>query len=128
MYHAMPTAHRAKTKAKSKKTTNGHAKVSPRVRDIRKKLGLTQQQFATYLGLSTVSVSRWEHDHTKQTEASKMLFDLLATALSQHKPEVVVKTLADNQRHPKAERVSALVFLCNTPKRKRRTDTAGSSS
>lgn len=48
------------------------------VRRLRKKLGLTQEKLAQELGVTTVSVSRWEHGHSKPTGLSERALDALA--------------------------------------------------
>jgi len=48
---------------------------------VRKKLGLTQEQLAHVLGVSFVSVNRWEAGHSSPTGPTKDLYDALAGAL-----------------------------------------------
>lgn len=78
---------------------------------LRDKLGLTQQEFATLLGLSTVSVSRWEHGHTKPTDASRALIGLLERALKNRKPELIVARLRALKGEDELGRLIALVHL-----------------
>jgi len=51
--------------------------VAERIRSIRMRLGLTQEQLAARLGVSFMSVSRWENGHSKPLPAfMKALEDL----------------------------------------------------
>jgi transcriptional regulator with XRE-family HTH domain len=81
------------------------------VRDLRGRLGLTQQQFAACLGLSTVSISRWEHDHTKPTGGTEILVALVERAVARHGPEHVVDKLQNLFRSNDIDRVVTLVYL-----------------
>lgn len=85
--------------------------VRTRVLEVRKRLDVTQQEFATLLGLSTVSVSRWERDHTQPTESSEALLILLERALGRVTGTKVINTLRDLHGKPEAERLVALVHL-----------------
>lgn len=60
---------------------------------LREKLQLTQQEFATLLGLATVSISRWEQNQTRPTDMSRALMLLLDRALKKKPPEAVVGAL-----------------------------------
>lgn len=85
--------------------------VRARVLEVRQRLDVTQQEFATLLGLSTVSVSRWERDHTQPTEASEALLILLERALGRVSGPKVIDALRDLHGKPEAERLVALVHL-----------------
>ena len=50
----------------------------PAVRRLRKKLGLTQEAFAHRLGVTWVSVSRWENGHSTPRGLSAQSLDALA--------------------------------------------------
>ncbi|APU88847.1 putative XRE family transcriptional regulator [Virus Rctr197k] len=107
MSQAMP---QKKTKPKPKpkaKTANGRVDVG----SIRHKLGLTQQQFASLLGLSTVSVSRWEHAHTHPTDTSRALLTLLERALKKRDAEVVRRRLESIPGNNEESRIIELVHL-----------------
>lgn len=78
---------------------------------LRDRLGLTQQEFATLLGLSTVSVSRWEHKHTKPTDASKALLDLLSRAVAKKNPGAIVAALRSLSGADEIDRIITLVHL-----------------
>jgi transcriptional regulator with XRE-family HTH domain len=81
------------------------------VKDLREELGLTQQEFASLMGLSIVSISRWEHGHTEPTSNSKMLIGLLCRALNQKAPSTVLQTLQKVQNAEEIDRIIALVHL-----------------
>jgi transcriptional regulator with XRE-family HTH domain len=63
------------------------------VRLLRKKLGLTQQAFASLLGFSFVSVNKWENDGSSPTGLSEVLLQLLESALRSHSPRAVITAL-----------------------------------
>lgn len=48
------------------------------VRRLRKKLGLTQEAFAHRLGVTWVSVNRWENGHSVPRSLSAKALDALA--------------------------------------------------
>lgn len=66
---------------------------SPVVKSLRTKLGMTQQAFASLLGLSFVSVNKWENGGSTPTGLSAVLLSLLESALQRHSPTVVVTAL-----------------------------------
>lgn len=106
MSQAMPGR---KTGAKSK--SNGR---SYSVSDLRERMGLTQQEFATLLGLSTVSISRWEHRHTRPTDASHALIGLLDRALAKKGDDgipKIVTALRTISGTDELDRIIALVHL-----------------
>lgn len=59
---------------------------------LRTTLELTQQELASLLGVSTVSVNRWERGHT-QGDLARVLTNLLQGAIVLHPPERIVKRL-----------------------------------
>lgn len=63
------------------------------VRSLRKKLGLTQQAFASLLGFSFVSVNKWENEGSSPTGLSAVLLQLLGSALRSHSADAVVGAL-----------------------------------
>jgi transcriptional regulator with XRE-family HTH domain len=68
--------------------------VSPRaIKSLRKSLGLTQQAFANLLGLSFVSINKWENDASAPTGLSEVMLYLLAAALRVNSPRRVVADL-----------------------------------
>lgn len=81
------------------------------VAQLRQQLGLSQQAFAELLGLSTVSVSRWERGTNTLTDNSRALVALLSRALARRKPEEIVHRLREVMPHGDMERVVALVHL-----------------
>lgn len=80
------------------------------VRSIRTRLQLTQQEFATLLGLSTVSVARWEAGQ-RFTDSSRTLLGLLDRALTHTSPARVVMRLREVMAEDDVDRVVALVHL-----------------
>jgi transcriptional regulator with XRE-family HTH domain len=60
-----------------------------RLRALRDELGLSQQDFASLLGVSQVSVSHWETGHTRMRGLHEALFDLLDLAVQRHSRKVV---------------------------------------
>jgi transcriptional regulator with XRE-family HTH domain len=58
----------------------------------RKRLGLSQEQMAQLLGVSFVSVNRWEGGHSLPTGAIHDLYLAIGAALhAGHTPEAIVK-------------------------------------
>ena len=51
------------------------------VRKLRKRLGLTQEAFAIQLGVSVMTVRRWESEKTKPSRMAQKLLEEIA-----HKP------------------------------------------
>ena len=66
---------------------------SSSVKSLRAKLGMTQQAFASLLGLSFVSVNKWENGGSTPTGLSAVLLSLLKSALRTHAPTTVVTAL-----------------------------------
>jgi DNA-binding transcriptional regulator YiaG len=66
---------------------------SPPVRELRAKLGMTQQAFASLLGFSFVSVNKWENRGSTPTGLSVVLLSLLESSLTRHPPSNVVQAL-----------------------------------
>jgi DNA-binding transcriptional regulator YiaG len=63
------------------------------IKALRQRLGLTQQAFASLLGLSFVSVNKWENEGSTPTGLSAVLLELLESALGRHPPQEVVRAL-----------------------------------
>lgn len=108
MSQAMPSK-RTAAKPRKAKPSNGTGTVP--VVTLREKLGLTQQEFATLLGLSTVSVSRWEHKHTKPTDGSKALLALLGRAVERQDKDTIVSALRSLSGADEVDRIITLVHL-----------------
>lgn len=64
---------------------------SASIGELRASLDVTQQTLASLLGVSFVTVSRWENGHTK-SELGAALVELLAGALRAHAPSRVVSS------------------------------------
>jgi len=56
-------------------------------------MGLSQQVFATLLGLSFVSINKWENDASSPTGLSAVLLELLKNSVRRHGPEHVLTQL-----------------------------------
>lgn len=104
-----PAAVRRKSPGKKKAAAPYQLQLS--VVGIRNRLGLTQQDFASLLGLSTVSVSRWEHEHTKQAEWSCALLGLVDRALNRQEPPAIIRALRRLDDKDERGRIIALVHL-----------------
>ena len=63
------------------------------VKALRKSLDLTQQDFATILGLSFVTINLWENRKRTPTGLGEVLLALLEGALQAHAPDAVVQAL-----------------------------------
>ncbi len=46
------------------------------IREIRKRLGLTQEQFAHHLGVTYLTVNRWENGHATPSPMAVKLIEL----------------------------------------------------
>ncbi|MFZ5476670.1 MAG: helix-turn-helix domain-containing protein [Myxococcota bacterium] len=68
---------------------------APEIRALRNRLELTQQAFASLLGLSFVSVNRWEQGHSTPTGLSLVLLQLVANALDRSSPAEVARQLRE---------------------------------
>lgn len=64
-----------------------------RVKGLRTRLALTQQQFASLLGFSFVSVNKWENGGSQPTDLSAALLELLEHAVARHTPANVLAEL-----------------------------------
>ena len=82
---------------------------------LRAHLQLTQQEFALLLGLSPVSISRWERGHMTPLDHSRMMLDLLKRALLRNPADKVLQTLRPLVMGSDLERVVALVHLGDDP-------------
>lgn len=60
---------------------------------LRKKTGLTQQGFASLLGLSFVTVNRWENGRTEPVDLSLVILTLLTRLLEHHTIEEVSRQI-----------------------------------
>jgi DNA-binding transcriptional regulator YiaG len=99
---------RSKTPVR-KKASNGAHYVLAHVGDLREKLNVSQQEFASLLGLSTVTVSRWEHGHSAPTDMSIALVGLIERALKRSRPDHIVATLKGT--NTETDRFVTLVHL-----------------
>lgn len=70
------------------------------VKRLRQGLDLTQQQFASLLGLSFVSINKWENGGSEPTGLSAVLLQLLESALMHEKPHTVIAELRASSGQP----------------------------
>lgn len=63
------------------------------VKELRTRLGMTQQAFASLLGISFVSVNKWEKGRATPTGLSALLLAFLESALTLQHPLIVVQAL-----------------------------------
>jgi len=49
--------------------------ISDLVRELRQRLGLTQEQFASKLGVTFPTINRWENRHSKPSKMAMMLIE-----------------------------------------------------
>jgi DNA-binding transcriptional regulator YiaG len=96
-YYTM--VYRVSSSAHSAKTLNPHgseelmAKVSP-LKNLRDKLGLTQQKVAYLMGVSLQTVWRWEHSKDAKQEPPAYIFDLLPILAAGRVPDWCKDTVA----------------------------------
>lgn len=65
------------------------------VRVLRSKLTVSQEKFARLLGISFVSVNKWENNKSVPTGLSAVLLTLLENTLRIHLPSKVTRSLQD---------------------------------
>lgn len=70
------------------------------IRQLRSQVNLTQQDFASLLSLSFVSVNRWENAHAHATDLSLVLLTLLQRALHAHQSSEVIQRLRETGPAP----------------------------
>jgi transcriptional regulator with XRE-family HTH domain len=71
---------------------------SKRLADVRKALGLTQEKMAQLLGVSFVSVNRWEGGHSSPIGATLDLYEALGAAVqSGHKPHRILSSVSGDR-------------------------------
>ena len=71
---------------------------SDQVRAIRKKLGLTQEEMARFLGVSFVSVNRWEAGHSAPTGPFLDLYQAADAAIRAGNTPEVIRQAANSER------------------------------
>lgn len=72
------------------------------IRELRHSMGLTQQAFGSLLGLSFVTVSRWENGHSNPRGLGIVILELLSSALAQNAPHKIVNRLRSVDSGPTA--------------------------
>ena len=63
------------------------------IKALRTRTSLSQQDFASLLGVSFVSLNRWENAHAKATDLSLVLLTLVHRAMQAHPPTEVVQRI-----------------------------------
>ena len=67
------------------------------VREMRKRLRLTQEEFAARLGVTYISINRWENAKTRPSKMAKMLLKTLLLEMGERGSDLLeqyfVKTL-----------------------------------
>jgi transcriptional regulator with XRE-family HTH domain len=63
--------------------------LGPIIRDIRKQLGLTQEDFAGLLGLTVSTINRWEQDHSRPSKLARRTLTRVAGGRGLHVPDVI---------------------------------------
>ncbi|MBM4267478.1 MAG: helix-turn-helix domain-containing protein [Deltaproteobacteria bacterium] len=51
----------------------------PEIRELRKRLGLTQEEFAHAVAVTFSTVNRWENGHAKPSKLARRAIEALAT-------------------------------------------------
>lgn len=72
------------------------------IKTLRQSLNMTQQEFASLLGLSFVSINRWEQGHSAPTGLSLVLLQLLQGALARVQAQDLVRDLRTTGPEPLA--------------------------
>lgn len=57
------------------KTVTEPLEISDLVRELRQRLELTQEQFASELGVTFTTINRWENRHSKPSKMAMMLIE-----------------------------------------------------
>lgn len=61
------------------------------IRDIRQKLGLSQEEFASVIGVTFSTVNRWENGHTKPSRLAAKNIEEKLLQLGSHGKELLTK-------------------------------------
>ena len=65
------------------------------VREVRQRLGLTQEQFASRLGVTFPTVNRWENGRTKPSPMAQQLLITMLKQLGDDYQDLLVKHFPD---------------------------------
>jgi len=88
---------------------------SVRILRIRSRLNVTQERFAELLGLSAVSVNRWEGSHASPSGFSKVVLELLEELAPVRPVEEVLRRLATADGEHKAITRMLVWLACEAP-------------
>jgi DNA-binding transcriptional regulator YiaG len=66
------------------------------VRDVRTRLGLTQEKFASRLGVSFPTVSRWENDRSKPSPLAYRQLEEIVKQMQEDGADLLEKYFATN--------------------------------
>lgn len=69
-----------------------------RLSTVRRKLGITQEEMARLLGVSFVSVNRWEDGHSAPTGPTLDLYTAMDAAIRAGNSPEAIKRAAKNER------------------------------
>ena len=71
------------------------------IRELRKRLGLTQEEFAHAVAVTFSTVNRWENGHAKPSKLARRAIESLATVRSngQASSSQTIEELAANSFH-----------------------------
>lgn len=81
----------------------------PEIRFLRKTMGLKAKDFATFIGVKNVTISRWEHGEISPPETTDRLIRLFYAA-NMNLPEVAQELAKDTFRKPKRKQAQIIRF------------------
>lgn len=85
-----------------------------RIKDIRKRLGVSQQSLGTLIGVSVRSISEWERGKSSPNDLAVVLLDLLSGVIPLHSRKPLFETLRSAGPQP-IPLIRALVWLERHP-------------
>lgn len=75
-------------------TTNQPA-IAELIRELRERLGLSQEKFANQLGVSFKTVNRWENGHAKPLPMAQKLIEQKLRSLGERGADLLTKYFPD---------------------------------
>ena len=85
---------------------------APEIKFLRKNIYLKIQEFAQIIGVSRVTVSRWENKHSKPTASEDRLIRMVYAQYA-NVDESVEKRLREMFREEISEEIAGYIFSCN---------------
>ena len=70
---------------------NDSLEISDLVREVRQRLGLTQEQFASRLGVTFPTVNRWERGRTKPSPMAQKLLIKVVEQIGENGTDLLLK-------------------------------------